>query len=149
MPTGDPMDYSKIRSWVDEWGGGVDYLDYLKFHGDLALVIALSRLFWPSFVEVEGCVLWDRGFEEQNFSQWYAHFSGDTTRVEEMLNQFRVWQLVESDDVEEDREALDAVASRISSSWKAALAAKFPDRDFDIRVIRSEDGPVVTFSSRV
>ncbi|WP_406131654.1 hypothetical protein [Streptomyces sp. NBC_00989] len=143
----DPMDYPGIKSWVEEWGGGVDYLDYVKGHGDLGMMVAFSRIFWPRFIEVEGCVLWDRAYEESNFKAWRESLSGDIRKIEATLNRLRVWQIVDSDDVEEDWRAQDFFAACVAKTWGAALSAEFPHRNFDVRVIGSEDGPIVTFSS--
>ncbi|MFE6666911.1 hypothetical protein ACFVFH_25510 [Streptomyces sp. NPDC057697] len=143
----DPMEYSTIKSWADEWGGDVDYLDYIAYNSDLAALVALSRIFWPRFVEADGCVLWDRAYDEANFELWREELSGDTRRIEATLNQLRVWQLVESDETSGDSKALEFTATCIAKTWRAALHAEFPDRTFDVRVIESEDGPIVTFSA--
>ncbi|MET9698578.1 hypothetical protein ABZY31_16845 [Streptomyces sp. NPDC006529] len=145
----DPTEYPKIKSWADEWGGGLDYVDYVKGNGDLALLAAFSRIFWPRFVEVQGCVLWDRVYEESNFALWRENLSGDVRRLEATLNRVRVWQLVESRDVDEDVRALNYVAESIARAWRAALCVEFPGRAFDVGVVHSEDGPIVTFSSGV
>jgi len=142
-----PMEYARIKSWVEEWGGGVDYLDYVKSNGDMALMMAFSQIFWPRFIEVDGCVLWDRSYEKSNFTSWWDSLSGDTRKIEVTLNQLRVWQLVEFSDADEDRQALKFIAVRIAKSWRSALYVEFPGQDFDVRVIDSDDGPIVTFSS--
>lgn len=143
----DPMEYSRIKSWADEWGGAVDYVDYVKCNGDLATLVAFSRIFWPRFVEVGNCVLWDRAYEESNFEVWRESLSGDTRKIEATLNQLRVWQVVESGDADEDWRALEFIAACIVKAWRAALSVEFPDRNFDVWLIESEDGPIVTFSS--
>jgi hypothetical protein len=143
----NPMEYPEIASWTEEWGGAVDYVDYVKRNGDMALLVAFSRIFWPRFVEARGCVLWDRAYEESNFNVWQENLSGDNQRIEATLNQLRVWQVVESEDTDEDWQALEFIAACIAKSWRAALRAEFPDRAFDVRIINSEDGPIVTFSS--
>ncbi|RZU17271.1 hypothetical protein [Streptomyces sp. BK239] len=144
---GDPMEYPKIKSWVDDWGGAVDYVDYVKHSADLATLVAFSRIFWPRFVEVGNCVLWDRAYEESTFEAWREKLAGDTRKIEAMLNQLRVWEVVESEDVDEDRQALEFSAECIAKAWSAALCAEFPGRAFDVRIVDSEDGPIVTFSS--
>ncbi|MGW3412987.1 hypothetical protein [Streptomyces sp. NPDC000888] len=143
----DPMEYPGIRSWAAEWGGAVDYVDYVKHNGNLATLVAFSRILWPRFVEAGNCVLWDRAYEESNFNLWRESLSGDVQKIEATLNQLRVWQVVESDDVDADLQALDFFAACVAKTWGAALVAEFPDRAFDVRVISSEDGPIVTFSS--
>ncbi|WP_437006707.1 hypothetical protein [Streptomyces sp. enrichment culture] len=141
----DPTELPSIKSWVDEWGGGVDYVDFVKFNGDLAVLAAFSRILWPRFVEVEGCVLWDRVYEESNFRLWYENLAGEIPRIEATLNQVRVWQIAESGD--EGQGALEFIAACIADSWRASLSASFPERNFDVRVAETEDGPIVTFSS--
>ncbi|SEC17576.1 hypothetical protein SAMN05216483_1208 [Streptomyces sp. 2131.1] len=49
-------------------GGEPDYLDLLSRSAGPAEWIALSRVFLPRFVEVRGCVLWDRSYEPGNSS---------------------------------------------------------------------------------
>ncbi|MGW9082993.1 hypothetical protein [Streptomyces yangpuensis] len=143
----DPAEYPKIKSWVDEWGGDLDYVDYVKGNGDLAILVAFSRILWPKFIEVQGCVLWDRVYEESNFAHWHENLAGDIWRIEATLNRLRVWDLVASDDVDEDRQALKFTAENIARAWRAALGAQFPGRAFDVGVIDSEDGPIVAFCS--
>ncbi|MEU4652770.1 hypothetical protein AB0G32_02270 [Streptomyces sp. NPDC023723] len=143
----DPTDYPGIRAWVQEWGGDVDYLDYVKSRGDMGMVVAFSRIFWPRFVEVEGCVLWDRVYEESNFAAWRESLSGDMPKIEATLNQLRVWQIVDPGDGEEEWRAQRYFAECVAKTWSAALSAEFPHRHFEVRVIDTEDGPIVTFSS--
>ncbi|MEV0990742.1 hypothetical protein [Streptomyces sp. NPDC049949] len=143
----DPMEYSRIKAWAGEWGGRVDYVDYVKRNGDLGVLVAFSRILWPRFIEVGDCVLWDRVYEESNFSLWCDSLSGDTRKIEATLNQLRVWQIVDFEDVGDDREAMEFLAVRIVESWKSALRAEFPGRSFDVRILDSEDGPIVTFSA--
>ncbi|MGY0231453.1 hypothetical protein [Longispora urticae] len=144
-----PQEYPKIQAWKEEWGGEVDYVDYIKQNADLAMLSAFSRILWPRFLEVEGCVLWDRAYEDSNFALWRETLDGDIRKIETTLNQLRVWQLVASDDVEEDWRALEFIAACVAKSWTAALGAQFPGRAFDVRLVETEDGPVVTFSSGV
>ncbi|WP_285545767.1 hypothetical protein [Streptomyces lavendulae] len=131
---------------MDEWGGRVDYVDYVKRNGDLGVLVAFSRILWPRFIEVENCVLWDRVYEESNFNLWRDSLSGDARKIEATLNQLRVWQIVESEDVGDGREAMEFLAGCIAKSWKNALRAQFPGRIFNVRILDSEDGPIVTFS---
>ncbi|KMO94728.1 hypothetical protein ACS04_27365 [Streptomyces roseus] len=140
------MEYSRIKAWVDEWGGRVDYVDYVKRNGDLGVLVAFSRILWPRFVEVGNCVLWDRAYEETNFNLWCDSLSGDARKIEATLNQLRVWQIVESGDAFDDKGAMEFLAACIAKSWKSALRAEFPGRSFDVRIVASEDGPIVTFS---
>ncbi|MEC3995378.1 hypothetical protein VSR01_18290 [Actinacidiphila sp. DG2A-62] len=40
------------------------------------------------------------------------------------------------------------MAGVIARTWRAALADRYPGRRFDVDVLTTEDGPIVTFSTR-
>lgn len=143
----DPMGFAPIKYWSEDWGGEVDYLDFVNQHCDLPMLVALAGVFRPRFVEVEDCVLWDRAYKESNFRSWRAEYPADSRKIETTLNQLRVWDIVESEENAENQEALEFVAECVANTWTAALRASFPDRNFDVRVLPTDDGPVVTFSA--
>ncbi|WP_405900516.1 hypothetical protein OG242_26435 [Streptomyces sp. NBC_00727] len=128
-------------------GGEADYLDILSQSAGPAEWIALSRVFLPRFVEVRGCVLWDRSYAPANFQLWYDELKGDVASVEATLNQFRLWMYVDFDDDPASRtDALD-LAREIARAWRLSLADAFPHRAFDVRATETVDGPVVSFTS--
>ncbi|MFF3950525.1 hypothetical protein ACFYYN_37815 [Streptomyces sp. NPDC001902] len=141
------VEYSRIKSWVEDFGGSVDYVDYVKGNGDIAVLLAFSDILFPRFVEVDDCVLWERAYEESNYAVWRQRLSGEARKIEATLNRLHVWAIVESRDVDEDRRALDFIAECAAKAWRATLTADFPDRSFDVKVVDSPDGPVVTFYS--
>lgn len=133
--------------WYGVTGGEADYLDFLSQSAGPAEWIALSRVFLPRFVEVRGCVLWDRSYEPGNFQLWYDELKGDTTSIEAKLNEFRLWMYVDFDDDPASRaNALD-LAREIARAWRLSLGDAFPGRAFDVRAAETVDGPVVRFTS--
>lgn len=72
----DPLKDPTLRTWTEASGGAADYLDFLSQSVGLAEWIALSRVFLPKFVEVEGCVLWDRSYDPDNFVRWHSELRG-------------------------------------------------------------------------
>lgn len=133
--------------WYGVTGGEADYLDFLSQSAGPAEWIALSRVFLPRFVEVRGCVLWDRSYEPGNFQLWYDELKGDTTSIEAKLNEFRLWMYVDFDDDPASRaNALD-LAREIARAWRLSLGDAFPGRAFDVRATETVDGPVVSFTS--
>ncbi|MGW1182638.1 hypothetical protein ACWD7Y_20890 [Streptomyces drozdowiczii] len=128
-------------------GGEPDYLDFLSQSAGPAEWIALSRVFLPRFVEVRGCVLWDRSYEPGNFRLWYEELKGDTASIEATLNQFRLWLYVDFDDDPASRSNALELAREIARAWRLSLGDAFPGRAFDVRAAETVDGPVVGFTS--
>ncbi|MCX4826297.1 hypothetical protein OG883_42390 [Streptomyces sp. NBC_01142] len=143
----DPMNDPQIKNWAEAAGAGLDYLDFLSQRVGLSEWIALSRVFLPEFVEVEGCVLWDRAYEPGNFRTWHDQLGGDATSIEAVLNQFRLWQHIDiGEDPESEANAL-ALAQEIATVWRLSLQRTFPQRIFDVQANDTVDGPVVSFTS--
>ncbi|SED18850.1 hypothetical protein SAMN05216489_02757 [Streptomyces sp. 3213] len=141
----DPQSIPAVREWTAAVGGGTDYLDYLSQEVGLGEWAAFSRVFMPRFVEVDGCVLWDRVYEPANFRTWQEQLRGDATSVEATLNQFRLWLHIDIPEDPESEAGALALAEDIAASWRRSLADAFPDRAFEVAATDSEDGPIVSF----
>ena len=53
----NPMSLPGAARWKASFGGTPGLLDYIGQRGEATLAVAFARLFWPSFIEVRGCVL--------------------------------------------------------------------------------------------
>jgi hypothetical protein len=122
----EPSEYPDVRKWMARFQDGPDHVDYLWEHADLATWISASSLFWPQFVEVQGCVLWERVYEERNFADWYERLGADIPRVEGVLNRLNLWQVIPSRETQEDDLALMGVARCLRNCWEASLRVHFP-----------------------
>ncbi|WP_146214538.1 hypothetical protein [Streptomyces sp. ICBB 8177] len=122
-------------------------MDFLTQHASLAIVLALSDIFWPAFIEVRNCILRERSYEEQNLDAWFQATSGDRASIESTLNQLKLWQVIECKETVEDDAALHRIARVIANCWRAALKESFPQEEFDVRLLKTPDGPIVTFST--
>ncbi|MCX4747441.1 hypothetical protein OG455_18260 [Kitasatospora sp. NBC_01287] len=140
-------DYSEVASWSSEFGGEPDSFDFVSARFSLGDWISIAAIFGPKFIEVDGCILWERAFERQNFEAWQAELSGDRARIEAVLNQLRLWQLIEYGESPEEAAAAAAIARSIAHCWRLRLAEQFPEARFTVAVHESEDGPIVTFNS--
>lgn len=145
--TMEPVEHSEIEVWAGGFTGRLDYLDFASSRLSLRDWLAVSRLFRPRFVEVEGCVLWDRAYEPENFRSWYAEVEGSATAIESVLNRARLWQYIEING-EEDEKAIQALARDVEFFWRASLAGAFPDREFEVSIIDIGDGPEIGFIMR-
>ena len=82
-------DYDKLIPELKDWnnGKGIDVKSWIGCVGDFQKAIGYSTIFWPKFVEVEGCVVRD-GVPAENLKQWIEHYKGDLESVEAMVNRY-------------------------------------------------------------
>jgi len=148
----------RFPEFLDEWRdvNGDDYtpLSYLDSGPDgLSFVVVAQWLFAPDFVEYRGGVfrtelprgLGDKGREV--LDDWFAHFSGDVSKVEGKGNLLILWDLFSEADAHDDD--LAQLAQTLERLWRLQLKDQFPDREFTFEVLDGSDsyGPQVTFYS--
>ncbi|MEV4744341.1 hypothetical protein [Streptomyces sp. NPDC049555] len=141
------MEYPEIKTWADGFTGDLDHVDFLTQHATPAVWLAMSRVFWPRFVEAGECVLWERAYSRESFEEWHRVLGGDARRIEATLNRLVLLDVIPEEDTAECDTALLEVAGILARTWRAALDAAFPGRPFTVRVDDSDDGPVVCFVS--
>jgi hypothetical protein len=124
------------------------FWDYLAAHGTYELAAAFSRLFWPEFVEVEGCVLLAEKYDAQNFVQWQHQLAGDRHQLEAVINHLHVYDLFPNDPGDHlDQAVLEDISQTLLRCWQAALHEAFPGKRFAFtyRTKPEEYGPTLSF----
>jgi len=80
-------DYKEIKVLNPEtWDIG----EYLNLKYDMNAALAFSKLYFPDFIEKEGCIILGHRFNEEIFEQWQDHFKGDKRAIESMCNSYEV-----------------------------------------------------------
>jgi hypothetical protein len=139
MPKRTSVDYSLLIPELPDWnnGKGIDVDSWLGCKGDFQLAIAFSRLFWPEFVEHEGCVLF-AGFSPAAYRDFLAACKGDRAAVESVMNHQHILDLFY-------HAAQTATAAQIVYLGKVLkdiltvkLRADFPRRTFTVEF---DEGP--------
>ncbi|MGI8587176.1 MAG: hypothetical protein ACR2M0_05745 [Chloroflexia bacterium] len=136
--------YQKYRQENTSWIPGFDLWDYLNLRqADFDLTAAFSKLFWPDFVEVDGCVLLARSYSTDNFARWMAQFAGDTRAVEAMLNHTHIHDLYPGirDGPDASLELLEYLAQIFLVSWRHALLEGFPEKRFVFSYLTQPEVP--------
>lgn len=149
----DPMTLPVLKKWREQFARSADVWDYLGSQpGGLTTALALAHLFWPEFVEVRGCVLLSRSYEQEAFDRWWQELSGDRRRIERVLNHVHLYDVF-TDDQElapaVTKLALAELGEILVACWTCALAAQFPGCKFRVE-LRSEEeeyGPTIYFST--
>ena len=133
------------------WGGGrLIRGGEIHNQGYADLALAFGRLFWPTFVERQGCVLIEHRAEEAALAEAFERSDGDHRAVEELLNRVALREEMPIEDSEIEDETLMEVGEIMRRAWTAALAEQFPGREFVIELLDSEEdwnGPTLYLRS--
>lgn len=147
----DPMTLPVLKKWREHFASSVDVWDYLGSQpGGLTIALAFAHLFWPEFVEVRGCVLLARAYEQDAFERWWHELSGERCRIEQVVNHVHLYDVF-TVDAEIDPQVTNAVLMELGeilvACWTCALAARFPGRTFHVEMRSEEEeyGPTIYF----
>jgi hypothetical protein len=139
-------------SWKQDWHEpGLGIWDYLRYRCDIDLAATFGTLFWPSFVEINGCIVLEERSSEEQVAQWLDHFAGDRMQTELMVNHTHVYDLFPGTGDEATDAALSAfLAHVLERTWACALREAYPEADFSIESHTDplEYGPTITFYQR-
>ena len=143
------LDFSGLPQ-VQAWSAGDEDFSLSGFvmaNVTVAEAAVLSALFWPDFVEFQGCVFLDFKFEEKGVNSWLDRLKSDLRAVEAVVNQVHLWDMFAPTSPEEYK-VLSQLAGRVSDIWRAAVRHAFPDREFLVSVADDpeEYGPTLTLT---
>jgi hypothetical protein len=85
---------SQLVPETQKWnhGRGIDLLAWICHMGNIEQAIAYGELFWPEFVEFDGCILF-AGFREESYQGFMSHTGGDRRAVEAVMNHHHILDL--------------------------------------------------------
>jgi hypothetical protein len=101
-------------------------MEWLYATGSVEQALACSDLFWPEFVEHEGCVFMERVAD--SFRGW-SESLGDPSKVEAMLNHRHICDLFER---ESSHNMMIGLGRVLRDAWTIKLARDFPERRFAV-----------------
>lgn len=139
-------DYDEMKNLnPNNW----DIASYLNFKYDINAAIALSKLYFPDFIEKEGCIILSFLYNEITFNQWYEKYSGDIKAVESMCNSYDVMDYFTNNKSQDDssefyNEIIDEFAKILKKSWEANCQILFPERKLIVDVYDEYDTTRIT-----
>lgn len=148
-PKFDPKvlsDFKDYASSSDKSRFGV--WDYLNGRADFSLAAAFSKLFYPEFIVVDGCVLLAEHYDPLNFQEWKNKLNGDGKRIESIINHVHVHDLfLRANDRTSDPSIYEVIGTTMKKCWRCALSEAFPQKKFKITYGTEPDeyGPTLTF----
>jgi hypothetical protein len=147
--TFDPQEIPRVCAWMAKFGDAFDVDDYLDIEAGADRAVAFTRLYWPAFVEVRGCVLLANRYTDENLEEWWQSLGGDRRAIEVTINHVHLRDVFPRSKSGVPDEGLSHLAEVLGKTWGAAAREQFPDREFVVSVTgEPEDyGPTITVHS--
>jgi hypothetical protein len=144
----DPMSLSTIKEWNDSFGGDLDVWSYVRYRDDFAFALALSHVLWPTFVEIQGCILLESSYSKADFRRLWSSVGGNRSAVEALLNEVHLYDIFPGFEDSDDK-LLEDFGHVMVRMWRCALSEQFPGRCLDLVLDVGEDqyGPTISLYS--
>lgn len=131
----------ELRCWNN--GTGIGVLEWLSGIGSFEQAVAYAALFWPEFLEHDGCVF-VRYVSDVDYQRWLLVLGGDKTKVEELINHFHIEDMFKNVPVPPSDKQAVFIGNKMREMLESKLARDFPERQFIVQL--SEDKGVVNTS---
>jgi hypothetical protein len=115
----------ETREWND--GRGIDLLSWIGCVGNIEQAIAYGELFWPEFVEFDGCIFF-AGFSEESFQGFMSQTGGQRRAVETVMNHQHIVDLFSGSGQQLTRPQVVYFGRLLREMWSAKLQRDFPGR---------------------
>ena len=127
------MDFNHLIPELKDWndGKGIDIQGWIGFIGNFQEAIGYSVIFWPTFVEIEGCTVRE-GIPRDNVLLWLKHFKGDRERVEAMVNHLHIEDLHYDGCKDSSPERLSYLGRLLEEIYDCKLKRDFPNKTFNV-----------------
>jgi hypothetical protein len=124
-------DFNQLIPELNDWnnGKGIDVESWIGCIGDFEKAIGYSVIFWPSFVEIEGCVV-RGGASRESVLQWLAHCHGDRKGVEATINHLHLQDLHHAHCEDNNPERLAYLGRILKEIYECKLKRDFPEKSF-------------------
>ena len=84
----------EIKDWRASNGQKFDIEDWIAIEGNIKLAIGYTSIFWPDFVDHDGCVFLKSHFSLDNYNQWEkADDVENYAQIEYVFNQIHILDL--------------------------------------------------------
>jgi hypothetical protein len=126
--------------------------EYLNLKFDLNTAIAFSKLYFPDFIEREGCILLGFTYKEETFNQWYDIFKGDIPAIESKCNLYEIADYFHlnrslNESLDSYNKAIDEFGKVLKTSWEINCKILFPDKNFVVEVFDEYNTTRITLHS--
>jgi hypothetical protein len=117
----------ETKAWDN--GQGIGLREWIYSVGSFEHMIAYGELFWPVFVEHDGCILRAAGFDEESYLGFLQQTGGNKRAVEMVINHVHITDLIYAFVAVPTPEQQVYLGRLIKEMWEAKLAREFPGRE--------------------
>jgi len=130
-----------LKDWKKENGDSFGIRDWISCEGNVKLGIGFSMIFWPEFIEHEGCVIISNRFSQDNFDNWKsAEYVKNYRQIESVLNHTHILDLFSWEKQEEMVvEQVKFLGEKMKEMYQAKLKFEFPNKEFEVVFNGKED----------
>ena len=126
-----------------------DITSYLNLKYDINAAIAFSKLYFPDFVEKDGCIILAFRYNEKIFKDWFDKFDGDIKAIESMCNSYDVMDYFHNNrpvdlSIDYYNQIIDEFAKILKRSWEINCQLLFPDKKIIVDVYDEYDTTRIT-----
>lgn len=144
-------DFDQLIPEMREWnnGKGIDVESWISCVGDFQKAIGYSRIFWPEFTEISGCVV-RAGVAEDSVRRWLGQCSGKPSEAEAVINHLHLDGLHYMGCEDASAERIAYLGRILKDIYECKLKRDFPNRHFVVSFEEPEDkedlvGYILTF----
>jgi hypothetical protein len=114
---------------LTDWNNGqrVNILTWLHAVGDYKQAIAYGELYWPTFVEHDGCVF-RASIDDEVYRTFLEQTGGDKSSTEMVINHIHIIDLFASSDSTPTLNQALHLGRLIKAMWAAKLIVDYPGR---------------------
>ena len=136
------VDLASLVPETKTWNNGdvVSLGHWIFAIGSFEHMIAYGELFWPDFVEHDGCIL-RAGFSEESYLGFLEQTGGDKRAVEAVINHVHIFDLISKPEGPSDEQAA-YLGRLLQEMWRAKLEREFPGRAFIVCYDQDDDDTV-------
>ena len=136
-----------LKGWKDQNEESFTIADWVLFHATPELMVGFSSIFWPEFIEVDGCVFLKDGYDQDNIDAWAESTKGDMVAVQKVVNHQHIYDLFQNDSVEKlNIQQVKYLSDLLVDMWSAKLKRDFPQLDIDVQVCDFDEEDVIATS---
>jgi hypothetical protein len=123
----------ELTEWRKFNGEDFSIEDWIISEGNIKFAIAYSILFFPEFIEYDGCVIQKKGFDIQNFENWKnTEYINNYSQIESVLNHIHILDLFGTDEKRDEinYDQIVFLGNQICEIYSAKLKFDFPEKTF-------------------
>lgn len=122
--------FPELTAWDD--GEGISVRSWIDIVGSHKHAIAYTTLFWPVFIEYDGCVFFKDRFSKDSYDGFLAQTEGNRQAVEALMNHIHINDLFYASNEEPSIEQIVYLGQILQEIWQSKLERDYPRRSFRV-----------------